>query len=459
MAVWSTALVDTFPDSSFLYISPGGKKVDGKTEPKSLRHFPVKDANGKVDLPHLRNALARIPDSGVPADVKARLKAKAEAMLAAANRTERDGQLTVERAADGTVELRMYGRIGYGLYEPGITAERVAKMLEENPTQTIRIRMNSQGGDAFEGDTIRALLAAAPNRIEMYVDALAASAASVICMAGDHIEMAPSAIMMIHNARTSTSNGTAADHASAQELLEAADAGAADIYAARSKQQDAKFFRELMDKQTWLSAKRAMEIGLADKIGPAGRVSMELVSSEDLPAEVVERLWTAPVPCATESDMSPDLLARLGLGADASEADALAAIDALKKPAATPIDPAAATRAAAAASASPDAILAMHEAACTAAVERFISEGKVLPASRDKALAACGASAQTLRAACEYWEAAPVIVGRSALVQVGHPAPAAPQLTKFQKQLAREAGISETDLLKRLTAERDNGNG
>lgn len=82
-AVWSTAYVNNLSDSSFLYVESGGKKdSEGKTVPRTLRHFPYKDANGNVDLPHLRNALARIPQSNLPADVKASLTKKAQALLA-----------------------------------------------------------------------------------------------------------------------------------------------------------------------------------------------------------------------------------------------------------------------------------------------------------------------------------------------------------------------------------------
>lgn len=59
-AKWTTAEVNDFPDSSFAHIFPGGKKdEEGKTVPRSLRVLPYKDASGKVDLPHVRNALAR----------------------------------------------------------------------------------------------------------------------------------------------------------------------------------------------------------------------------------------------------------------------------------------------------------------------------------------------------------------------------------------------------------------
>jgi HK97 family phage prohead protease len=62
--VWNTAYVNDLPDSAFLLIESGGHKdADGKTVPRSLRHFPVRNAAGDVDLPHLRNALARIPQA------------------------------------------------------------------------------------------------------------------------------------------------------------------------------------------------------------------------------------------------------------------------------------------------------------------------------------------------------------------------------------------------------------
>jgi len=82
MAEWTTKYVNDLPDSAFLYIAPGGKKdEEGKTVPRTLRYFPYRDHTGKIDLPHLRNAIARIPQSNLPAAVKARLQAKARSLL------------------------------------------------------------------------------------------------------------------------------------------------------------------------------------------------------------------------------------------------------------------------------------------------------------------------------------------------------------------------------------------
>ena len=84
LAVWSTAYVNDLPDGAFLYIAPGGEIEDGKTKPRSLRFFPFKDEKGDVDLPHLRNAIGRIPQSTAPGltkDKMRELQEKAREML------------------------------------------------------------------------------------------------------------------------------------------------------------------------------------------------------------------------------------------------------------------------------------------------------------------------------------------------------------------------------------------
>ena len=83
-AVWNTKTVNDLPDSAFLFVEAGGQKDStGKTVPRSLRHFPYKDGTGKVDLPHLRNAIARIPQAGswLSAAMKTSLQNRARRLL------------------------------------------------------------------------------------------------------------------------------------------------------------------------------------------------------------------------------------------------------------------------------------------------------------------------------------------------------------------------------------------
>lgn len=77
-AQWSTSYINSLPDSAFAYIEPGGKKDgEGKTQPRSLRHFPIKNAEGKLDEAHVRNALSRLSQS--PFGPKAKPKVLAAA--------------------------------------------------------------------------------------------------------------------------------------------------------------------------------------------------------------------------------------------------------------------------------------------------------------------------------------------------------------------------------------------
>jgi HK97 family phage prohead protease len=107
-AQWTTAYINDLPDSAFLYIAPGGSKdADGKTTPRSLRYFPYKDSNGNIDLPHLRNALARIPQSTLPGAIKERVIAKAQRILENQQASvDQDGLLRFAPAADADLELR-----------------------------------------------------------------------------------------------------------------------------------------------------------------------------------------------------------------------------------------------------------------------------------------------------------------------------------------------------------------
>lgn len=76
-AVWSTSMINDFPDSSFAYVEDGGKKdEENKTTPRTLRHLPYKDADGKVDAAHVRNALARLSQTQIPDDAKKAARSK-----------------------------------------------------------------------------------------------------------------------------------------------------------------------------------------------------------------------------------------------------------------------------------------------------------------------------------------------------------------------------------------------
>lgn len=115
-AKWTAAYVNGLPDSSFLYVEPGGQKDnEGKTTPRRLRHFPYKDAEGKVDLPHLRNAISRLgqPATGkgwgkpLSGGTRRKLLGRARRMLARAQ-----GKKALDRAFAHYVEAGREAALG-----------------------------------------------------------------------------------------------------------------------------------------------------------------------------------------------------------------------------------------------------------------------------------------------------------------------------------------------------------
>src|SRR5204863_5401342 len=112
-AVWTKAFQNNLPDSSFAYIEPGAEKdADGKTTPRSKRHFPYKDAQGNLDKAHVKNALGRIPQSKLPAAAKAKaLKTVKAAAKKLGIDTSDDGKsITLAQATKGMYEEEIASR-------------------------------------------------------------------------------------------------------------------------------------------------------------------------------------------------------------------------------------------------------------------------------------------------------------------------------------------------------------
>ncbi|MDI3341271.1 MAG: hypothetical protein QJR03_12150 [Sphaerobacter sp.] len=103
-AVWSTAYINDLPDSAFAYIEPGGEKdSEGKTVPRSKRHLPYKDKDGKIDPAHVRNALARLDQTDIPEEAKAKARRR---LVAAAKEVGIEVSDDAEKkAAEETLDL------------------------------------------------------------------------------------------------------------------------------------------------------------------------------------------------------------------------------------------------------------------------------------------------------------------------------------------------------------------
>jgi ATP-dependent protease ClpP protease subunit len=164
-------------------------------------------------------------------------------------------------AQAGVTEIDLYDEIGFF----GITAKAFKERLRG--AGDVRLRINSPGGDVFEGIAIYNDLVAhqrtGKGRVEVEIVALAASAASIIAMAGERISMAKNAFLMIHNAWALTI-GDRHTHEAMSGVLGQIDQALAQTYADRTGQKLAPI-QTMMDDETWLSAEQAVEEGFADE--------------------------------------------------------------------------------------------------------------------------------------------------------------------------------------------------
>lgn len=185
----------------------------------------------------------------------------------------------------GELELLVYDSIGANYWGGGVTAEKVQQQLKDaGDVSKIKLRINSPGGDVFEGSAIYSLLAQHPAEVECYVDGLAASAAFTVAMAADKIHISESAMMMLHNA-WGMCVGYAEDMKKTADVLDKVSGTMRDIYSKRSG-MSADEVQTLMDDETWMTADEAVEYGFADDTvvrNPAeDQDDQELAASFDL---------------------------------------------------------------------------------------------------------------------------------------------------------------------------------
>lgn len=164
-----------------------------------------------------------------------------------------------------SAQVHIYAEIGAW----GITADAMCKELTALDAKAIDVRINSPGGDVFDGIAIHNALAAHPATINVHVDGVAASIASVIAMAGDKVTMARGSQMMIHEGHT-VAVGAAADMRKQADLLDTVSDTIAGFYADRAG-GTVPDWRNRMRKETWYSAEEAVQAGLADEVAQPSR--------------------------------------------------------------------------------------------------------------------------------------------------------------------------------------------
>lgn len=146
-------------------------------------------------------------------------------------------------------------------FDDDVTPKQFREELE-NGNGDITLWINSPGGDVFAASQIYTMLRDYPGKVTVKIDGLAASAASVIAMAGTSVLMSPTALLMIHDPAT-CAFGNEEDMKQAIEVLREVKESIINAYEEKTHLQRAHIDR-LMSAETWMNAKKAIELGFAD---------------------------------------------------------------------------------------------------------------------------------------------------------------------------------------------------
>lgn len=190
--------------------------------------------------------------------------------------------------SNDTLILSFYDTIGADIFGEGATPQMVSEALQGD-FKNVELHLNSPGGDAFAGVAIYNLLKASSKSVDVVVDGLAASAASIIAMAGDTITMNQGSVMMIHEAQA-MAFGNSDDMKKMADTLDTVTSGIADIYSSRTGMPKATIL-DMQNQETWMTADEAVQKGFATSINkdkPAMKNSFDLTKFRNAPSSLIK---------------------------------------------------------------------------------------------------------------------------------------------------------------------------
>jgi ATP-dependent Clp endopeptidase proteolytic subunit ClpP len=175
--------------------------------------------------------------------------------------------LNVKRGADGSkhLDIQLHGVIDGGwMDDKGVdTAETIAELNTHRDAKTVQVRINSVGGDAFGGVAMYNALQDHPGEVTCLIEGLAASAASLVAMAGKTV-MGKGTMMMIHSPST-FAMGNAGELRKTADVLDKVQTALCDIYSAKTG-KSVEDCSKMLDAETWMTADEAVEKGFADEV-------------------------------------------------------------------------------------------------------------------------------------------------------------------------------------------------
>lgn len=190
----------------------------------------------------------------------------------------------IKAAKSDENSISVFDVIGADWYGEGVTASRIAGALRATGGADVTVNINSPGGDMFEGLAIYNLLREYEGKVTVKVLGLAASAASIIAMAGDEVQIGRGAFLMIHNCWV-CAMGNRHDLAQVAADMEPFDKAMNDIYGARTG-LSAEAIEAMMNAETYIGGSDAVEKGFADRLLSAD----EIADDNDSPAAALRKL-------------------------------------------------------------------------------------------------------------------------------------------------------------------------
>ncbi len=177
------------------------------------------------------------------------------------NNAAKGRKFEIKQAHEDEATIYLYDAIG-GFW--GVDAQQFVKDLNNLNADTIHLRINSPGGDVFDGRAIQTALRQHSARVVAHVDGIAASAATYVALGADEVEISEGAFFMIHKGWT-LQIGNADDMRETAGLLDKVDASISKDYQ-RKTGIDAEQIEQWMSDETWFSAEEALEHGFVDRI-------------------------------------------------------------------------------------------------------------------------------------------------------------------------------------------------
>lgn len=231
------------------------------------------------------------------------------------------------RAEDGDdASISIYDVIGHDPWTGGgVTVKRIAAALRTIGRKDVVVNINSPGGDFFEGVAIYNSLREHKARVTVRVVGLAASAASIIAMAGDDIEIGAAAFMMVHNT-WALAIGNRHDMRDVADTLEQFDQALVNVYSSRTGEAEADIAK-MLDKETWMSGQEAIDKGFADKALPSEQIAEADASIADQRILAMRRIESALASQGISRNERRSLIGEIAGPAVADQSPAVAGID------------------------------------------------------------------------------------------------------------------------------------